>query len=138
MRNGENGRGIKSRWYPETLEKRLVDLHHLHAHIDFQAGDGIEYMRSNANEEGFVWFIDPPYTVAGRRLYLHSQVDHTELFRVTSDLRGPFLMTYDDSLQIRELSAKYGFHVRQVAMKNSHHTVMKELLISSDFDWLHD
>ena len=73
----------------------------------------------------------------GGYMYTHKSI-HTELFGVTSDLSGPFLMTYDDSLEIRELAAKHGFHVREVAMKNSHHAVMKELLISSDFGWLHD
>ncbi len=135
IKTGENGKGIRSRWYPETLKNRLVDLHQLHEQMQVECTDGIAYMRSNANKD-FVWFIDPPYTVAGRRLYVHSLVDHAELFAATADLAGPFLMTYDDSEEIRELARKHGFAVGTVAMKNTHHAVMQELLISSDLRWL--
>lgn len=135
VKTGENGRGIRSRWYPETLRNRLLDLHQFYRSIEFQMGDGIEYMRSHADMD-LVWFIDPPYAVAGRRLYVHSDVDHAELFRVTASLAGRFLMTYDDSAEVRKLAADHGFQVAEVAMKNTHHSLMKELLISSDLRWL--
>lgn len=135
MRNGENGRGLKSRWYPETLRNRLLDLHVLHSHIRFHSGDGISFMRTNADNADIVWFIDPPYTVAGRRLYLHSELDHGELFAQTAKLAGAFLMTYDNTEQIRTLADKHDLQFAEVPMKNSHHAVMSELLISRNLDW---
>lgn len=138
MRNGENGRGLASRWYPETLQNRLIDLHVLHSRIRFRSGDGIEFIRENAADSEIVWFIDPPYTVAGRRLYLHSEISHEDLFEETSKLSGPFLMTYDDTEQIRGLAKKYGFEIAEIPMKNTHHAIMNELLISRDLGWVRD
>lgn len=136
VRNGENGRGLKSRWYPETLRNRLLDLHTKHTLINFQPGDGISFIRTNANDPGIVWFIDPPYTVAGRRLYLHSEIDHEKLFNETAKLCGPFLMTYDNTEEIRGLAKDCGLQVSEVAMKNTHHAIMSELLIGRDLSWV--
>ncbi len=136
MRNGENGRGVASRWYPETLRNRLLDLHLLHMSIQFHSGDGIKFIENNATNEDISWFIDPPYTVAGRRLYLHSDIDHEELFEATSKIEGRFMMTYDNNEQIRRLARKHHFEVAEVPMKNTHHAIMSELVISNDLAWL--
>lgn len=40
-----------------------------------------------------VYFIDPPYWVAGTRLYDYSDLDHRQLFNVVQTLKGDFLMT---------------------------------------------
>jgi len=138
MRNGENGRGLKSRWYPETLKNRLLDLHIRHSQIRFQSGDGLRFIQANAGDSEIVWFIDPPYTVAGRRLYLHSDLDHEKLFEEAAKLIGTFLMTYDNNKQIRDLADKYSFQYTEVAMKNTHHALMSELLISRNLDWVKD
>ena len=82
-----------------------------------------------------VLFIDPPYTVAGRRLYAHSDIDHEELFRVTSGVRGDFLMTYDDAQPVRRLAERFDLDVLSLPMKNTHHRIMYELIISGDLSW---
>lgn len=135
VKNGENGRGLKSRWYPETLRNRLLDLHAKRSRMRFHADDGIKFIRKKAKKENLVWFIDPPYTVAGRRLYTHSDLDHEMLFAESSKLEGPFLMTYDDTDYIRKLARKYNFQIAPIPMKNTHHIIMNELLISRDLDW---
>jgi DNA adenine methylase len=135
MKYGESGRGLASRWYPKTLQARIEAICSRKAHIAFIRGDGVAYMRKNADREDFVFFVDPPYTVAGRRLYQHSEVDHEELFAVASCVRGDFLMTYDDAEPIGELAQRFGFDVHSVPMKNTHHRVMHELLIGRDLSW---
>ena len=45
-------------------------------------------------------------------------------------------MTYDDAEGVRELAARYGFDTRLVAMKNTHHAKMTELLISRNLEWV--
>lgn len=135
MKHGENGRGLASRWYPHTLIKRIQDIRSRKNSITFVHGDGIEWMRRHADRADMVFFIDPPYTVAGRRLYTHSDIDHRELFRVASTLRGDFIMTYDDAAPIRDLAAKFGFDFHVVLMKNTHHRIMGELLIGRDVGW---
>lgn len=135
MKHGENGRGLASRWYPKTLQNRIKQIHARRENISFIHDDGIDYMRKNANRDDMVFFVDPPYTVAGRRLYVHSDVDHEELFRVASTLRGDFLMTYDDSQPIRDLAARFRLDVHIVPMKNTHHRVMYELLVGPNLGW---
>jgi DNA adenine methylase len=96
-------------------------------------------MRQNAQRPDAVYFIDPPYTAggkkAGRRLYTHSQLDHEELFRVASALKGGFLMTYDDAPELHDLAQVHGFDTALVSMQNTHLAKMKELLICRDLDW---
>ncbi len=139
LKHGENGRGIKSRWYPATLKRRILEIAALQERITFVEGDGLAVMRQNAYRADAVFFIDPPYTAAGKkagsRLYTHSELDHEELFKATSTVVGDFLMTYDDAAGVRELAHKQGFDTQLVAMKNTHHAEMTELLISRNLRW---
>jgi DNA adenine methylase len=140
LKHGENGKGIKSRWYAATLKRRVLEIAAIRRSITFIQGDGIETIKQNANRRDAVFFIDPPYTVAGkragRRLYTHSELDHEELFKVTDTVAGDFLMTYENADGVRELAHKYGFDIESVAMKNTHHAVMTELLIGRNLSWL--
>lgn len=135
MKSGENGKGLMSRWYAQTLQNRILDIGKHKSAIQFIAGDGIEYVQANSRRADVVFFIDPPYTVAGSRLYTHSELDHEKLFRTTSKVAGDFLMTYDNTPTIRALAEKYGFDFEEIAMKNTHHAVMSELLIGRNLDW---
>lgn len=139
LKHGENGKGIASRWYAQTLRRRLLAIRAIRERLTFIEGDGLEIIRRNAQRRDAVFFIDPPYTAAGkragRRLYTHSELDHKELFRVTSTVAGDFLMTYDDADGVRELATIYGFDTEVVAMKNKHHAKMTELLVGRDLNW---
>ena len=139
LKYGENGRGISSRWYAGTLGRRILDIVPLRGHITFVEGDGVEVIRRHAHNPDAAFFIDPPYTAggkrAGRRLYTHSELDHEELFEVTAGVAGDFLMTYDDAENVRELAKKHGFDTELIAMKNTHHAAMTELLIGRNLDW---
>jgi DNA adenine methylase len=136
MRNGENGRGLASRWYPETLRNRIVDIVKKKRRVRIVQGDGIQVLRDMADEEDTAYFIDPPYTIAGRRLYKYSDISHEDLFQAASQLRGDFLMSYDNAPQIRALAAKYAFETALVPMKNTHHLLQTELLIGKSLRWL--
>jgi DNA adenine methylase len=139
LKHGENGKGIKSRWYAETLKRRILDIRSIRERITFIEGDGLEVIKQHTRRSDAVFFIDPPYTVAGKRagsrLYTHAELDHKELFKVTSAVAGDFLMTYDDADGVRELVYKYGLDFELVAMKSTHHAEMTELLIGRSLDW---
>jgi len=85
-------------------------------------GDGLDVLRANADRHDAVFFIDPPYTIAGRRLYLHSTIDHANLFEIASSLKGEFLITYDNSVEIAHLAKKAVLETCTVPMKNTHHS----------------
>jgi DNA adenine methylase len=135
LKGGENGNGIASRWYPETLSKRILDISAKCNLISFKQGDGLDFIIEHSNRTDLVWFIDPPYTVAGRRLYTHSEIDHHRLFEKVSKTKGDFLMTYDDAKPVRALADEFGFQTHKIPMKNTHHSLMHELLIGRDLNW---
>ena len=139
IKHGENGKGLRSRWYPQTLANRILAIDSIRDRLSFIRGDGIEVMRAHASEPDTAFFIDPPYTAggkrAGSRLYTHWVIDHEELFRVAGTLAGDFLMTYDDAGELHEMSSRHRFDTHVVAMKNTHHAKMTELLIGRNLAW---
>ena len=45
-------------------------------------------------------------------------------------------MSYDNTLRLLDLAKQHGFESRPIAMKNTHHAKMTELLIGRDLSWL--
>ena len=135
-RAGENGKGLRSRWYPETLTKRLSAIWEQADRITFLTGDGIQVLRSfeSAALANSALFLDPPYTVggkrAGARLYTHHEIDHQALFELAAASEADFLMTYDAAPETLALVQRYGFHAVRVMMKNTHHAQVPELVIT--------
>jgi DNA adenine methylase len=143
IKNGENGKGLKSRWYPETLAKRINAIGQVRDRFTFIWGDGIDVMQEYSRRRFAAFFIDPPYTAgginskrAGKRLYTHYNINHEHLFSVTEQVSGDILLTYENSPDVYELAKKHSFQVKTVAMKNTHHAKMTEILIGRDLDWL--
>ena len=140
-RTGENGKGITSRWYPDTTKQRLTCIAEYADHIDFLAADGITILERKLLEgvqPGTLVFVDPPYTAtgkqAGRRLYTHSSIDHGRLFNLMAQIAGEggeVLATYDESPEILDLIDQHGFHAVRVMMKNTHHNQVPELVITN-------
>jgi DNA adenine methylase len=135
LKHGENGRGVRSRWYPETLKKRIEKIAENRKKITFLQQDGIEFIRRRSASKKIAFFVDPPYTVAGQRLYTHSDIDHRKLFQTVSRVQGNLLMTYDNTAEVRALAREFGFKTKRVQMRTSHHSQKAELLISRDFSW---
>jgi DNA adenine methylase len=140
LKRGENGRGILSRWYPETLKRRILAIGQFRERIRFIEGDGVEVIQQFANDESAIFFIDPPYTAsakkAGTRLYKYHQLDHNMLFQTISQVKGKFLMTYDNAKEVRDLARHYHLKFKKIAMSNTHHATLNELLIGRDLTWL--
>jgi DNA adenine methylase len=136
VKTGENGRGLNSRWYPETLARRIQEIAGVRERFSFVEGDGFEVIRRYADDETTAFFADPPYTVASKRLYAHWQVDHRSLFGLLASVKGDVLMTYDNTREIATLASEFDFETQAIAMKNTHHAKMTELLIGKDLTWL--
>jgi DNA adenine methylase len=136
IKTGENGRGLNSRWYPETLARRIQEIAEVRERFSFMETDGFEVIRRYADDDSAAFFVDPPYTVASRRLYAHWQVDHRALFAHLAKAKGDFLMTYDHTREIAALANECNFETHAIAMKNTHHAKMTELLIGKDLSWL--
>ncbi len=141
LKNGENGKGIRSRWYADTLCRRIAAIAEVRRRIKFTKGDGLLYLRDSLSDQSAVFFIDPPYTAggkgkrAGRRLYTHNDLNHDALFDLAQKIRGDFLMTYDNDPEVLEMARCRGFDTQVVPMKNTHNTEMVELLIGRNLSW---
>ena len=140
LKNGESGKGILSRWYPSTLAKRLRDIDLVVRKLRFKHGDAFEVISQYKDFTGAVFFIDPPYTAggkkAGSRLYTYYELDHEALFDLCTSIQGDFIMTYDNSSEVKELSKRYGFQAKPIPMKNTHHAAMTELVIGKNLNWM--
>jgi DNA adenine methylase len=140
VKYGENGKGIASRWYPQTLSRRIRDINSIRDRLSFIHGDAFQIISEN-NRGDVTFFIDPPYTAgkgkrAGSRLYTHFEIDHENLFSLLEHTPADFLLTYDNDSYVKELSTRHGFEFAEIAMQNTHLTKMTELLINRDLGWI--
>tara|TARA_Y100001951_G_scaffold48078_1_gene37906 strand:- start:44 stop:889 length:846 start_codon:yes stop_codon:yes gene_type:complete len=88
-----------------------------------------------------LWYMDPPYVVAGERgdYYVHdfTDEDHKGILEVCDEIDaagGKFMVSYDDRNRIRELFSNY--NVGEVTTKyagnlSKRNTVIKELVITN-------
>ena len=135
-KSGENGKGVASRWYPDTLIRRLDAIGEHVDRITFCETDGVQLLETVLAEGrgDIAVFVDPPYTAggkrAGARLYSHSDLDHERVFATLDRTNANFLMTYDYSTEIVALVSKYCFYAVRVRMKNTHHDTLTELVIT--------
>jgi DNA adenine methylase len=135
LKNGENGKGIASRWYAKTLADRIRAINFVKHKIQFLHTDAFKVIERNSDNKNAYFFIDPPYTIAGKRLYTYFDIDHEQLFYLTSKIQGKFMLTYDDTEEIRALADKYQLAFRKIPMKTTHHLEKNEIIISDTFDW---
>ena len=136
VKTGENGRGLLSRWYPETLARRIREINRQKDRLTFVEGDGFALIEEHKADAEAVFYIDPPYTLAARRLYTVWKIDHAKLFAAMAACQGDFLMSYDNTSEVARLAKEHEFQSRPIAMKNTHHAKMTELLIGKDLSWL--
>ncbi len=133
VKHGENGKGVLSRWYPDTLVNRIKTIVSLKERLEFYEGDAFEYLSKYSKHEANIFFVDPPYTAsrkkAGKRLYRYSEINHEKLAQMLEDIKGKFMLTYDFDENIISLANKYGFNYQKVPMKGTHNSLRYELLI---------
>ena len=136
VRDGEQGRGLASRWYPTTLARRLRSVRALRGRLAFRQGDAFEAIAEHAGSEGAAFFVDPPYTAGGERvgerLYRHCRVDHGRLFSAVAGVRGAAMLTYDAVPEVAALAERHGLAAEVVRMRGGQRSVKEELVILKD------
>lgn len=136
VKNGESGKGLSSRWYPSTIAKRISQINLKSSSFSFHKGNAFNYIEKYKDFENVCFFVDPPYTAAGKRLYNYHEIDHDLLFQKLSEVKGDFILTYDDVEEIRDIANSYGLQWRTIPMQTTHLVKKEELIISNNFDWI--
>ena len=135
MKNGENNVGVGSRWYPETLARRIAAINAAKRKIEFLHKDAFDVIPKFLRDKSAAFFVDPPYTAggksAGKRLYLYSSIDHEALFDLLERAAGEVMLTYDDAKEVRDLATAHDFFIKPIPMKTTHHTRMYELALTN-------
>jgi DNA adenine methylase len=130
---GEAGKGIRSRWYPETLATRIEVIHALRHKIHFVEGDGLKILRRFSSTPQTAAFVDPPYVVRGRgaglRLYRYHDVDCDELFKAIRNFNGPMIITYHRCDIVEREAKAAGIQCRTVTMHTAHKISKRELIL---------
>jgi DNA adenine methylase len=57
LKNGENDKGLASRWYPVTLKKRIMDIQMVKDKIQIIQGDGMQVLRENTHRSDAVFLL---------------------------------------------------------------------------------
>ncbi len=133
LKRGEDDKGISSRWYPETLAKRVERIHALRGKITFKEEDGLNVLKSFAQRPHVAAFVDPPYIVngkgAGVRLYRYHEVDSVKLFEVAHEFSGPMIITYHRSEIVRRQAEAAEIKCQTVSVRTTHSFKRRELIM---------
>jgi DNA adenine methylase len=96
---------VGARFNRSTLIERCERLHEYRNRIRVLGNDGTELIRTHDRHDAFL-FIDPPYYIKGRTLYLN-RIDHDYHVGLSRQLRklrkAAWIATYDDCSEIRQM-----------------------------------
>ena len=129
IRAGEAGKGVRSRWYPQTLIQRIEAIARLTPRLKFQAEDGLELMKSLPSQTAI--FADPPYPTAGKRLYNHNAITPGQILEHLARRPNPFLLTCEWSQTVIDAAEAHGLQCLSVKTRTAHHQVKPELMIAA-------
>jgi len=101
-------------WVPEQFAKDLVQSRNHLLNIVLENLDFRVLVDKYTPQKGDLWYIDPPYFVAAKRkdYYIHTlqHDDHLDLLDICNrinDVKGRFMVSYDDNEKVYDLYKKY-------------------------------
>jgi DNA adenine methylase len=108
MIGGKEQRGawkIDARFNVAELQRRIERVGDFRDRIYLYSEDAIAFLKSQRWTKRTLKYLDPPYYGAGSRLYLnsYSSRDHSNVSKYITGLESPWIVSYDDVAQIREL-----------------------------------
>lgn len=108
MIGGKNQNGLwklDARFNRLELHRRIERIGRFRNRIHLSCEDAIEFLRNRRFSRKNLIFLDPPYFLAGRHLYLstYKPGDHAAVSEYILGLKAPWIVSYDDVREIREL-----------------------------------
>jgi DNA adenine methylase len=128
---------IDARYYKKTLINRIEWIASQSKRITLHKLDAEEFMKKilNAYTEKMLVYLDPPYYVKGHRLYEHhyEHADHERVAKfVQSDLKGSWIVSYDDNPAIRNFYCARRYLQYGVPYSATSRSVGNEVMFFSD------
>ena len=121
------------------LARRIREINRQKDRLTFVEGDGFPLIEEDKADAEAVFCIDPPYTLAARRLYTVWRIDHVGLFKAMAECKGDFLMSYDNTAEIVQLAKQHGFQSRAIGRNGPSDGRLTHLLIGKKLNqWLRD
>ena len=98
---------IDARFNRRALADRVLAIGRLRRHISVTSDDALAFLDGFAAErfpKSFC-YLDPPYFAKGKKLYTnyYKPKDHADIAARVKRLKQPWLLTYDDCKDIRDL-----------------------------------
>jgi len=132
----QNGKyTLDCRFNKGDLIRKILKINSMKKNIHISNDDAIDFMKNFENKEVTNPFlcIDPPYFEKGSSLYtnFYEKSDHAKLKDVIISLKSPWVLTYDNADEIRELYKNqdcFSFDINYSAAKKR---VGKEVLVKS-------
>jgi len=126
---------IDCRFNREDLSNRVRRISKYKDRITLYNQDAIEFMKSsNSFSKNTFFFIDPPYYNKGASLYtsFYKPEDHALVAKAVSSLERPWLVTYDNTIEISKLYENYRQHSFNINYSLQTKRKGDELLITSN------
>ena len=103
---------LDARYKKDELVKRIESIHRYRDRIAVYNFDALEFLNkihANLLSTELFLYLDPPYYVRGKELYLnhYQHEDHTKLASFVNNLKAPWILTYDNTPEIRDLYRSY-------------------------------
>jgi DNA adenine methylase len=102
---------LDARYNKDILIQRLAALHPHVSRISVDCADAIDFLsdRAGRSRRKRFAYLDPPYFVKGRDLYLNrlTREDHAALASCVKKLHCSWIVTYDDVHAVRTLYSGY-------------------------------
>ena len=96
---------VDSRYNKQELSRRIKLVGSYRNRIRLSCLDAIEFLADPRPSRDSIIYLDPPYYRAGARMYLNAYgpSDHAAVCNAVKRLRVPWVVSYDDVREIREL-----------------------------------
>lgn len=126
---------IDCRFNRDLLAQKVERIWKYRAQIEISSLDGRAFLdQHDAREEPMLFFVDPPYYAKGQGLYSNyfEDDDHVQLARSVAALRNPWLLTYDNAVEIAGLYAEHPLYRYSIKYSAAVKRIGTELLATSD------
>lgn len=128
---------IGARFNKTDLIQRIRRISRYRSRINLYNLDAKDFILSVASDlpQKSLTFFDPPYYVKGQQLLYanyYSKEDHSEIAQLISDLSTPWIISYDNVCEIRDLYRRYHCVEYDLSYSAQSRYRGQEIIFSSD------